>query len=360
MRHLIDIVTEAARPKPSREDLQQRRIAEIIRLYGDPDVATAPAGKWYRITKELLASDAVNTYMDGELVQFNMMSTIYHLPGHMVVIPGGKTWNEISVYVHTGVHTGYRYSPIYASHFLLPDNFFPNLNSLVRRIDGIIGGIDSLYAFPQAMKNQDGDFHMFAEVLNAEGNASPLPSGTAHEVSSDFVARAVGALKEKGISATFAKKNPSRYFIVFMEGDTWLHQPLLVAVKDGKQIGVSGKLRKDSINLLTKELAAQVGIDAESQKIKPNSKFHKMLEFIFHSPGMGRSNWLAYVGLDPSYRPSVENALDGLAARMGLITLRDQGKKETTYQLRLTELGKTALTQLNTGKAISVDDYKQT
>jgi len=93
--------------------------------------------------------------------------------------------------------------------------------------------------------------------------------------------------------------------------------------------------------------------------VKPNSNFHKMLQYVNDHPGEGRSGWYRRgLGNNPEGLPTFpsDKAADGVAALYGLITVRDPDRKALTYQLRITDNGRRVLNMLDQGQTIRLSD----
>jgi hypothetical protein len=109
-----------------------------------------------------------------------------------------------------------------------------------------------------------------------------------------------------------------------------------------------------------KQTAARALSTAYPRKIfKPGQNFRKMLRYINDFPGEARSGWYKRgLSNNPEGLPSFsgDKALDGIATIMGLITHRDPGRKESTYQLRITDKGRRVLARLDAGGKLTLSD----
>lgn len=186
------------------------------------------------------------------------------------------------------------------------------------------------------------------------------------------VYRAPKAMKDL-IWAFFEQKTYARaetYYIVMPpEADT-LYQAGYIAVnKNNKYLGTSPRLQglmqkiaQDHLDEIISASGAKPP-PKTAKKIReflPQGKLHDMLDFISRNPGRGRSGWAGYVlGYGPgSQMPSIssEKSLDGFALQNNLITVRDPGRSETTYQIRITPKGQRILDKLNSGQSVSISE----
>ena len=93
------------------------------------------------------------------------------------------------------------------------------------------------------------------------------------------------------------------------------------------------------------------------KKFRPAGRFHTMLRYIRDNPGSNRSAW--YVDR-LGYRPeplmmgsiNSDKSEDGFAYAHQLITIRDEGCKPTTYQMRITARGAAILARLDAGEVV--------
>jgi len=141
---------------------------------------------------------------------------------------------------------------------------------------------------------------------------------------------------------------------------TDLNHTVLVGLRKGSLLGMArGNLSnatEPELNQLATLLSSEKGVGAGKEKfIKPGSKFHKMLRYLQDNPGGPRSGWynkglgLSVQGMPPIGSPK---SLDGLASRLGLLTLKDPDDKPTQYHIRLTRAGELMLSRLDAGKAL--------
>jgi hypothetical protein len=159
-------------------------------------------------------------------------------------------------------------------------------------------------------------------------------------------------------------KSADQAYVVQLPGvqEQDLAYSILVAVKKGEIIGygrgVHTKATEPQLAQLGQKLSDSLGLVASKDKfIKPNSNFHKMLQYVNENPGSPRSGYyvrglgLSLQGLQPIDSPK---SLDGLASRLGLLTLKDPGDKATQYHLRLTRQGVFYLQGLNRGVPLNI------
>jgi hypothetical protein len=160
------------------------------------------------------------------------------------------------------------------------------------------------------------------------------------------------------------------YYIVMPPGKDSLYEAGYIAVnKNNKYLGTSPRLQglmqkiaQDHLDEIISATGATPPPKA-AKKIReflPQGKLHDMLSFISSSPGRGRSGWAGYVpGYGPgSQMPSIssEKSLDGFAWQNKLITVRDPGRAEFTYQIRITPKGQRILDKLNRGEPVSISE----
>jgi hypothetical protein len=145
---------------------------------------------------------------------------------------------------------------------------------------------------------------------------------------------------------------------------TELNNTILVAIRKGNILGMArgnnAQATEPELAHLASLLANEKGVGASKDKfIKPNSNFHNMLKYVDANPGSPRTGYFvkglgrSAQGLPAVYSPQ---SLDGLAARLELLTLKDPGDKPTTYHLRLTSEGELMLDWLDAGRKINLTD----
>ena len=145
---------------------------------------------------------------------------------------------------------------------------------------------------------------------------------------------------------------------------TELNNTILVAIRKGNILGMArgnnAQATEPQLAHLASLLANEKGVGASKDKfIKPNSNFHNMLKYVDANPGSPRTGYFvkglgrSAQGLPAVYSPQ---SLDGLAARLGLLTLKDPGDKPTQYHLRLTSEGELMLDWLDAGRKINLTD----
>ena len=141
---------------------------------------------------------------------------------------------------------------------------------------------------------------------------------------------------------------------------TDLNHTILVALRKGSLLGMArgnlSKATEPQLNQLATLLSSEKGVGAGKEKfIKPGSNFHKMLRYVQDNPGGPRSGWYSKgLGLSLQGMPPIDSpkALDGLASRLSLLTLKDPDDKPTQYHIRLTRAGELALSRLDADRAL--------
>lgn len=139
-----------------------------------------------------------------------------------------------------------------------------------------------------------------------------------------------------------------------------LNNTILVAIRKGNILGMArgnlSRATEPELDKLAALLASEKGVGAGKEKfIKPESNFHKMLRYVNDNPGGPRSGWYSKgLGLSLQGMPPIDSpkALDGLASRLGLLTLKDPDDKPTQYHIRLTRAGELALSRLDADRAL--------
>ena len=164
-------------------------------------------------------------------------------------------------------------------------------------------------------------------------------------------------------------KNADTYYIAVPWGSGKWDNRGYIAVSQGRVIG-STKRDKPAMIQLAKEYHTQLGFAAPGARVQagkgraiaPNSNFHEMLKYVAANPGEPRRGWyVRHLGLSPQGMPgwTSKTSPDGEAARKGLITHHDEGKKEGSYQLRITPWGQKILDRFNAGERVPVTDLDQ-
>ena len=164
-------------------------------------------------------------------------------------------------------------------------------------------------------------------------------------------------------------KNADAYYIVVPWGAGQWDKRGYIAVSQGKVVGTT-KSDKPAMIKLAKEYHAQLGFATPGAKVEagkgrtisPGSNFHEMLKYVAANPGQPRSGWyVKHLGLSAQGMPgwTSKTSPDGEAARKGLITDHDPGKREGTYQLRITPWGQQILDRFNAGEKVPVTDLDQ-
>ena len=138
----------------------------------------------------------------------------------------------------------------------------------------------------------------------------------------------------------------------------------------GRVVGTSDRLKSQMLKIAETQMDRILGVApgtapvaklARGKVIKPESRFHSMLRYIQANPGQARSAWVvAHLG----YRPEQmmmgsigdKKSTDGFAYANGLVTVRDEGRKPNTYQMRITPRGEKILDRLNAGESVPVAD----
>ena len=149
------------------------------------------------------------------------------------------------------------------------------------------------------------------------------------------------------------------------EEERLLFYCVLVGVKKGKILGfgrgqtVAYAVTDLQLQTLQNLMQAEMGLGGAKEKfIQPNSNFHRMLQYISEHPLSPRSGWYNRgLGLSVAGMPGITSpkALDGLASKLRLITLREPGDPSTRYRMRITPSGELVLARLNAGNPISLN-----
>jgi hypothetical protein len=142
-----------------------------------------------------------------------------------------------------------------------------------------------------------------------------------------------------------------------------LSHTVLVGVRKGKLLGLgrghNNSATEAQLVDLSKLLASEMNIGGGKEKmIEPNSNFHKMLSYVAANPGGPRSGWFSRgLGLSLQGMPAIwsPKAQDGLASRLGLVTLREPSDPPSKYRITLTPSGRLVLARLNAGKSIGLN-----
>ena len=357
MRDIINCLTEAAAPKPSRDDLNKRRGTEIIRRM--PVVADTPKGLWIKVDPQLIELNSSSPMLDL-MNNPQLAGDIRSISGYthsreIYFIPDDVKPAVVSKHPAASAPAGDKLVTALSTWTMAEDTFL----SLINPLADALGDID-IITDHRFMKNRQGQFDTVKRVLADEGTTITLPSGaSAVSVSPDWIKRAAWYLRWMEITTTYATRKPDRYFLLYTDSGGSTPNLSVAVFKDHQQLGISGKrMTKVKQAQLSKELAAAIGANAIAAVIKPNSNFHKMLHYVAANPGSSRSGWFVhYLGNDPQGMQDFQKSPDGMAAKMGFITARDPGRKTSTYQLRITSQGQQALAQLDSGQAINIGDY---
>lgn len=355
---------EQADNEEDLEDLdaldQEKRLGDLIRRNPPIKTAEAPGGTWYQVPPGVEDPEVLETYDDGwvisviknsgkpHLVKWNTEDHIYYIPHRMVVIHA-TAMNKIK---------------LIPDPFHIKDDDIPgilaDLNVLKR---AAIPDVEGIYHPPYWAKDvilaPSGKFMRLEQALDTGARRLVLagnPRIHAWVVGPDLLGRADTVLWNMGIETTYARQNPDTWVFVWDENLDWRGRVLL-AFRGGRQIGAAGKnMPKSDALRIAGLVAPALGFTAggRGSMVKPGSNFHKMLGYVSAVPGSPRSGWWSDIGNSTNDMPSFNGSQEGLASRLGLITHRDPGRRETTYQMRITPRGQEVLRRLDAGETVDL------